>query len=214
MLRGRWSEPATPEETRALIERMAQGDRAARDELIERNLPLVKFAAAKFLNTGIEYEELVSIGCIGLIDAIDRYNPARGAISTYAVHCVRSWILRELRRRRSLKRTGDVISLDAPLKQARGAGDRDKLVRDLILSLEPQPLEGIEEKEEQVAVRAAVATLPYELQRYLMARYGGDRKLTQGEAGRAVGWSQTWASRRERDALEMCRDAMAGGGFA
>jgi len=214
MLCVKHSEPPSPEEAQALLERLARGDRSARAELIERNIPLVKFAAAKFRNSGIEYEELVSVGCIGLIDAIDRYDPSRGALSTYVVRCVQSWILREMRRRRAKMRTGTVVSLDAPVPSLRDRGRRDKLFGETLSSEEPEPSELVEAEDALRAVRAAVAALPDDLQRYLMVRFGGDRKRSQGEAGKALGWSQTWASRRERVALERCKDALIGGGFS
>lgn len=214
MLRGKYSEPPSPEEAQALLERLAHGDGSARAELIERNIPLVKFAAAKFRNSGIEYEELVSVGCIGLIDAIDRYDPSRGALSTFVVRCVRSWILRELRKRRSRKRTARVVSLDARVAKARGPLNHDRRVRDLIMVQEPGPLEVIEAAEEQQAVRSAVESLPADLQRYLEIRFCGDVKLSQRAAGEPFGWTQITAHRRERVALERCKDALIGGGFS
>lgn len=220
MFRVKLAEQPTREKMQALVERMANGDRAARNELIEINVPLVKLTAAKFHDTGIEFEELFSLGCIGLISAIDSYDASRGAVSTYAVRCIRNQILRELRRRRTKKRARRVLSLDDPVFSEQTDACKVRTLVESIKAPDLDPLDWIVETEERraardavrAAVRSAVATLPTEVQRYLWVRFGGERRLSQTEAARPFGWSQSWASRQERTALKQCRAVLTEAG--
>ena len=91
--------PLTPEQEKALLDRMAAGDAAAREELITYNLRLVVYLAKKYENSGVPAEDLVSIGTIGLIKAVNTFTPARSIkLATYASRCIGNEILMYLRK--------------------------------------------------------------------------------------------------------------------
>lgn len=107
--------PLTHEEELALVARLAQDDGTIRATLIERNLRLVVFIARKFENTGVALEDLISIGTIGLIKAVNTFDPAKKIkLATYASRCIENEVLMFLRRN---SRTKVEVSLDEPLKQ-------------------------------------------------------------------------------------------------
>ena len=212
-MRGVLPAPPSPEEERVLLERMALGDAAARDELIERNLLLVKHIALGLASTGIEYEERFSLGCVGLICAVDHYDASRGKLSTYVARCAKSQILMALRYRERKKRAGGAVSLDTPVKSAGGNGRPDvrRILGDVLPSKEPQPIERIEAEDERRAVRAAVAALPEQWRRFLEERYlSADGVKRQRAVADAQGLKQSNASRIEIAALARCRAALEG----
>ena len=91
--------PLTPEQEKVLLDRMAAGDAAAREELITHNLRLVVYLAKKYENSGVPAEDLVSIGTIGLIKAVNTFTPARSIkLATYASRCIGNEILMYLRK--------------------------------------------------------------------------------------------------------------------
>ena len=105
--------PLTTDEESFLINRLASGDGAVRSTLIERNLRLVVYIARKFENTGVGIEDLVSIGTIGLIKAVNTFDPAKKIkLATYASRCIENEILMYLRRN---NRTRSEVSFDEPL---------------------------------------------------------------------------------------------------
>lgn len=209
-MRREWPEPPAPEEQQALIERVAQGDKAARAELIERNLLLAKYGALRFKNTGIEYEERFSLACLGLIYAVDHYEAGRGAkFSTYASWCMENRIIRAIRARKAKKRAEVALSLDTPI-EALGRFEGSATLGDLIAAPEPGPDAVLEEQAERAALRAALAKLPEDTRRYLALRFGGE---TQTTAGRAMGWSPVKANKREHAAFKKCRARLARKGF-
>ena len=90
--------PLTPGEERACLERLQEGDREARDILIERNLRLVAHVAKKYQGTDYEIEDLLSVGTIGLIKAVNTFHPDRGSrLATYAAKCIENAILSQMR---------------------------------------------------------------------------------------------------------------------
>jgi len=215
-MRGDLPSPPTPEEEQALLERMARGDAAARTELIERNLLLVKHVARRYASTGIEYDERFSLGCVGLIYAVDHFCAERGArLSTYIGLCAGNSILREVRYRRMKMRAGGALPLDAPVASLRfsGRAGTEKALGDMLPSKELQPVEQIALSDEHRALHAAVAGLPPELRRYTLFRFFGAQRRSQKDAGAAFGWSQMTAHRRETAALGMCRAALEGAGY-
>src|SRR5699024_8481866 len=105
--------PLSKEEEEKLLQMLPQGDKSARAMLIERNLRLVVYIARKFENTGINIEDLISIGTIGLIKAVNTFNPEKKIkLATYASRCIENEILMYLRRSNKLK---SEVSLDEPL---------------------------------------------------------------------------------------------------
>ena len=105
--------PLTPEQEKALLDRMAAGDAAAREELITHNLRLVVYLAKKYENSGVPAEDLVSIGTIGLIKAVNTFTPARSIkLATYASRCIGNEILMYLRKSSNRRQEA---SIDEPL---------------------------------------------------------------------------------------------------
>lgn len=105
--------PLTKEEEEMLLQKLPNGDRAARSILIERNLRLVVYIARKFENTGINIEDLISIGTIGLIKAVNTFNPEKKIkLATYASRCIENEILMYLRRNNKIR---SEVSFDEPL---------------------------------------------------------------------------------------------------
>ena len=115
--------PLLPEEEKKELEKLANGDESVRQTLVERNLRLVVYIAKKFENTGIGIEDLISIGTIGLMKAINTYNTTKNIkLATYASRCIENEILMFLRRSNKLKIE---ISIDEPLNQD---GDGNELL--------------------------------------------------------------------------------------
>ena len=107
--------PLTPEQEKALLDRMTAGDAAAREELITHNLRLVVYLAKKYENSGVPAEDLVSIGTIGLIKAVNTFTPARSIkLATYASRCIGNEILMYLRKTSNRRQEA---SLDEPLNE-------------------------------------------------------------------------------------------------
>ena len=105
--------PLSKEEEEVLLEKLPKGDKAARSILIERNLRLVVYIARKFENTGINIEDLISIGTIGLIKAVNTFNPEKKIkLATYASRCIENEILMYLRRNNKIR---SEVSFDEPL---------------------------------------------------------------------------------------------------
>ena len=105
--------PLTPEQEKALLDRMAAGDAAAREQLITHNLRLVVYLAKKYENSGVPAEDLVSIGTIGLIKAVNTFTPARSIkLATYASRCIGNEILMYLRKSSNRRQEA---SIDEPL---------------------------------------------------------------------------------------------------
>ena len=105
--------PLTPEQEKALLARMMAGDRAARDDLITHNLRLVVYLAKKYENTGVPAEDMISIGTIGLIKAVNTFTPERNIkLATYASRCIGNEILMYLRKSSNRRQEA---SIDEPL---------------------------------------------------------------------------------------------------
>jgi len=120
--------PLTPQEEEEILSQLAKGDNSVRQILVERNLRLVVYIAKKFENTGIGIEDLISIGTIGLMKAINTFNTDKNIkLATYASRCIENEILMYLRRTSKLK--GE-ISIDEPLNQD---GDGNELLLSDIL---------------------------------------------------------------------------------
>lgn len=108
-------QPLPEDEERECIQRMAEGDEEARNKLIEHNLRLVAHIVKKFENTKEDTEDLISIGTIGLIKAIESYSPGKGTkLATYAARCIENEILMHLR---GMKKTNKDVSLNDPIGQ-------------------------------------------------------------------------------------------------
>ena len=199
----------TLEEERAVIARMQSGDEAARTELIEHNLRLVAHIAKKYALSGIDQDDLVSIGSIGLIKAVRTFKPEGGRLATYASRCIENEILMALR---SNRKTKNDVSLSLPV----GA---DKEGNEIMLA----DILGTDENEvpDKVALRIesrhAIQVLRDVLdareRTVVLMRYGlADGKLhSQSEIAQLLGISRSYVSRIEKKAIEKMRDKLNGG---
>ena len=180
----------------------------ARDVLVERNLRLVVYIAKRFENTGTSIEDLISIGTLGLIKAINTFRADKSIkLATYASRCIENEILMYLR-----KRSGQrcEVSLDEPLNV--DWDGNELLLSDVLGSDEDGVAYELEQREERAAVRAAVAALAPRERELIELRYGlgGGEELTQKEVADRLGISQSYISRLEKRILSDLRLAMAG----
>ena len=188
--------PLTKPEEHELISRLSKGDLSVRRELIERNIRLVVYIARKFENTGINLEDLVSIGSIGLIKAVNTFDTGKNIkLATYASRCIENEILMYLRRS---TRTRTEISLDEPLNVD---WDGNELLLSDILGTENDIVyKEIEEDIEHKLVEEAVKKLPRRDMSIINMRFGlfGEKELTQKQVAESLGISQSYISRLEK----------------
>jgi len=189
-------QPLTAREEAALMERLAAGDVGVRSELIEHNLRLVVYIARRFENTGINIEDLISIGTIGLIKAINTFAPEKNIkLATYASRCIENEILMHLRKTACQK---NEVSFDEPLNTD---WDGNELLLSDILGTESDVvMRPIEEDVERELLRQALGRLGEREQRIVTMRYGigGAARRTQKEVADLMGISQSYISRLEK----------------
>ena len=195
--------PLSKEEEEHLLEKLPTGDKAAKSILIERNLRLVVYIARKFENTGINIEDLISIGTIGLIKAVNTFNPEKKIkLATYASRCIENEILMYLRRNNKIR---SEVSFDEPLNidwdgnelllsDVLGT-DEDIITKDLDASIDRnlllKSLEQLNDREKQIM----------ELRFGLL---GGEEK-TQKDVADMLGISQSYISRLEKRIIKRLR---------
>ena len=188
--------PLTREEELAYMRKMADDDPTARATLIERNLRLVVYIARKFENTGIGIEDLISIGTIGLIKAVNSFDPEKNIkLATYASRCIENEILMVLRRTSRLKLE---VSFDEPLNTD---WDGNELLLSDILGTEPDLVSReLDSAVEKQMLAAAVDTLSERERDIVRMRYGlgGGGEHTQKEVADMMGISQSYISRLEK----------------
>ena len=188
--------PLPPEEEAVQIERLAEGSADARKILIEHNLRLVVYIARRFDNTGVGLEDLVSIGTIGLIKAINTYNPEKKIkLATYASRCIENEILMHLRK--TSGRKGE-ISIDEPLSTD---WDGNELLLSDVLGTEPDVVHRpIEDEADRTMLYAAIAQLDERERLIITRRFGldGAAEQTQKEVADSMGISQSYISRLEK----------------
>ena len=183
------------DETDAL-ERLEQGDEEAKKLLIERNLRLVVYIARRFENTGVNLEDLISIGTIGLIKAISTYRLDRNIkLATYASRCIENEILMHIRKISNQKTE---VSLDEPLNMD-GEGN-ELLLSDILGTAEDVVFRPMEENVDLMILRQALSQLPEREKEIVAMRYGleGRKELTQKEVAKVMGISQSYISRIEK----------------
>ena len=198
--------PLDREAEERAINALCSGDTEARGRLIEHNLRLVVFIAKRFENTGVNIEDLISIGTIGLIKAINTFQPGKNIkLATYASRCIENEILMHLRKI-SVQR--NEVSFDEPLNTD---WDGNELLLSDILGTEvdevSRPLE--DDADKQVLLQA-VSCLSEREQRIIALRFGlpGGREYTQKEVADLLGISQSYISRLEKRILERLRREM------
>ena len=188
--------PLTREEEAALISRLEQGDASVKNQLIERNLRLVVYSARRFENTGINIEDLISIGTIGLIKAVDTYNPAKSIkLATYSSKCIENEILMHLRKTASQKAE---LSIDEPLNTD---WDGNELLLSDVLGSEPDEVgREIEQEDERHQLNSFVCGLPPRERQIMEMRFGmnGYPEYTQKQVADTLGISQSYISRLEK----------------
>lgn len=188
--------PLTPEQEKALLDRMTAGDAAAREELITHNLRLVVYLAKKYENSGVPAEDLVSIGTIGLIKAVNTFTPARSIkLATYASRCIGNEILMYLRKTSNRRQEA---SLDEPLNVD---GDGNELLLSDVLSSEADQVgQRLEQDAERASLRRSVEQLSPRERQIMELRFGltDGVERTQKEAADALGISQSYISRLEK----------------
>ena len=188
--------PLKGEEERAALERLERGDEDAKQCLIERNLRLVVFIARRFENTGINLEDLISIGTIGLIKAIGTYRRDRNIkLATYASRCIENEILMYIRKTAGQKAE---ISLDEPINM--DYDGNELLLADILGTDEDMILKPMEDDVDLRLLRQAVRELPGREREIVTMRFGleGCQELTQKEVAQKMGISQSYISRLEK----------------
>ena len=199
-------QPLTGEEERQLTQRLHKDDGAVRSILIERNLRLVVFIARKFENTGVGMEDLISIGTIGLIKAVNTFDPEKKIkLATYASRCIENEVLMFLRHNSRLRCE---VSLDEPL---RTDWDGNELLLSDVLGTEGDLVSrGLEEDTEKQLLSGALSHLSPREQRIMRLRFGlgGRREQTQKEVARKMGISQSYISRLEKRILSRLQSEM------
>ena len=195
--------PLSKEEDSALIDRLHE-DEVAGQILIEHNLRLVVYIAKRFENTGTGIEDLVSIGTIGLIKAINTFRADKNIkLATYASRCIENEILMYIRK---FSGTRAEISIDEPLNT--DWDGNELLLSDILGSEEDSVSYEIEMAEERERIRRAVADLDAREREIIELRYGmgGGRELTQKEVADRLGISQSYISRLEKKIISRLRD--------
>lgn len=183
------------EEQQALAA-MESGDEGAKTLLIERNLRLVVFIARRFENTGINLEDLISIGTIGLIKAISTYRRDKNIkLATYASRCIENEILMYIRKIANQKAE---VSLDEPINM--DYDGNELLLSDILGTDEDMILRPMEDDVDLRLLRQAVEELPPREKEIVLMRYGlqGYQELTQKEVAEKLGISQSYISRLEK----------------
>ncbi len=187
--------PLSREEESEMISRLGAEDNA-RQMLIEHNLRLVVYIAKRFENTGAGLEDLVSIGTIGLIKAINTFQADKNIkLATYASRCIENEILMYIRKHSGARAE---VSIDEPLNTD---WDGNELLLSDILGSEDDSISfEIEQLEERMAVRRAVASLEDREREIIELRYGmgGQKEMTQKEVADKLGISQSYISRLEK----------------
>ena len=196
-------EPLSKEMEELYIEKMQQGDIYAKEQLIEHNLRLVVFLAKKYENTGVDLEDLVSIGTIGLIKGIQTFQSGKNIkLATYASRCIDNEILMHLRKN---KKTKTEISIDASLSLD---GEGNELHLEDVLGTDADIVtREIEEASDKKIMLQEVMKLKPRDRDIIVLRYGllGNDELTQKEVAEKLGISQSYISRIEKKVIKRLR---------
>ena len=193
---------ARPDEERA-IRRAEEGDEQAKKLLIEHNLRLVVYISKRFENTGINIEDLISIGTIGLIKAVNTFNSSKNIkLATYASRCIENEILMHLRKISS-QRTE--ISFDEPLNT--DWDGNELLLSDILGTDEDEVARPLEDDADRQMLMEAIATLGERERSIILMRFGlpSGREYTQKEVADIMGISQSYISRLEKRIIEQLR---------
>ena len=175
---------------------LEQGDETAKQRLIEHNLRLVVFIARRFENTGVNLEDLISIGTIGLIKAINTYRRDKNIkLATYSSRCIENEILMHIRKISNQKTE---VSLDEPINM--DYDGNELLLADILGTEEDMILRPLEDEVDLIILRQAVGELPVREREIIYMRFGlgGRKEQTQKEVAVQMGISQSYISRLEK----------------
>ena len=189
-------EPLTVEEEREIIMQYDVNTEAVKEKLIVHNLRLVVYIARKFENTGSNIEDLISIGTIGLIKAVNTFRPDKNIkLATYASRCIENEILMHLRKTTVLKTE---ISIDEPLNI--DWDGNELLLSDILSSEADEVSRGVEQEDEKRILNMLVSKLGIREQQIMKMRFGlnGYKEHTQKEVADILGISQSYISRLEK----------------
>ena len=198
--------PLSREEEAKIMEQLRAGDEDVKQTLIERNLRLVVYIARKFENTGVCVEDLISIGTIGLIKAVNTFDAEkRIKLATYASRCIENEILMYLRRSSKLKLE---VSLDEPLNVD---WDGNELLLSDILGTDADAIyRGIEDEVDKELLSLAMKKLTPREKKIMELRFGlyGNREYTQKQVADMMGISQSYISRLEKHIIKLLKSEM------
>lgn len=189
-------QPLTRQQEADLLRRLDGGELAVRQTLIERNLRLVVYLARRFENTGVNIEDLISIGTIGLIKAINTFRSDKNIkLATYASRCIENEILMYLRKNASQRAE---VSFDEPLST--DWDGKELLLSDVLGTDGDTVMRPIEEDVDRKMLHDAVSTLSGREKDIITMRFGlgGQKELTQKEVADRMGISQSYISRLEK----------------
>ena len=192
--------PLKGTEEQQALEALEQGDEQAKQLLIERNLRLVVFIARRFENTGVNLEDLISIGTIGLIKAVGTYRRDKNIkLATYASRCIENEILMHIRKIANQKAE---VSLDEPINM--DYDGNELLLSDILGTDEDMILRPLEDDVDLCLLRQAVKELPDRERSIVQHRFGlnGYKELTQKEMAQQMGISQSYISRLEKRIMQ------------
>ena len=188
--------PLKGEEERSALEALEQGGEEARKHLVEHNLRLVVYIARRFENTGTSLEDLISIGTIGLIKAINTYRlDKKIRLATYASRCIENEILMHIRKTANQKTE---VSLDEPINM--DCDGNELLLGDILGTEEDMILRPMEDHVDLCVLRQVLMQLPDREREIVFMRFGleGRKEQTQKEVAQQMGISQSYISRLEK----------------
>lgn len=195
--------PLSASEEKKLLSEMHEGSTSAREKLIEHNLRLVAHIIKKYYSTSLEQEDLISIGAVGLIKAIDSFNSEKGTrLATYAARCIENEILMYFRRG---KKNAGVMSINEPI-DTDGEGNPLTLID--VIYVDDTIADDIDLKQKTQKLYGYINALEDERERaIIIERYGlaGERCLTQREVAKKLKISRSYVSRIEKKAIENLR---------
>ena len=198
--------PLTSEEENKSLEKLMNNDESAKRTLIERNLRLVVYIAKKFENTSVPLEDLVSIGTIGLVKAINTYDATKNIkLATYASRCIENEILMHLRRTNKLK---NEVSIDEPLNM--DSDGNELLLSDIIGTDDDCVFKGLEKAVDNQLIKESIQKLSKREKIIMELRFGfiSGREKTQKEVADMLGISQSYISRLEKKIIARMRKEM------
>ena len=199
--------PVSPDEEKLLLQRLGEGDEAAKQTLIERNLRLVVYIARRFENTGVGIEDLISIGTIGLIKAVGTFKTDKNIkLATYSSRCIENEILMHIRKISNQKTE---VSLDEPINTD---WDGNELLLSDILGTDGETVvRPMEEDAERQLLHDALRQLPQREKEIVTMRFGlgGREEKTQKEVADIMGISQSYISRLEKRIMLRLRRELA-----